>query len=359
MKVLFVSQSSNPHGGAGRSLLDLLVATARSFDVTLVAPDGGLAEEARAIGVRVRAEKMAMLSLREPMSWARTLTSIQHLGRIVDEVAPDVVYANTSMAAQVVLPVTRVTRIPAVVHHRGARVSGATILACSTLWSSRDTAVFVSKTARSALKDWVLAGGGRSEVVYNAVAVESIPFISRGAISRRPRLGFVGRMTPEKGFGVFCDTVELLRRRGFDVEADAYGPGMVGLAELPAGVHYRGVFPPESTGSVLSAIDLLICPFAAEGFGRVYLEGMLSGCIVVASSGGAAPEMLGHGLYGNLVALNRPPDFADAIELAMRKGILEIGAMRQAARTHAEAFTSARLTAEIHRVLCEVKGRVA
>jgi mannosyltransferase len=61
------------------------------------------------------------------------------------------------------------------------------------------------------------------------------------------------------------------------------------------------------------ALSVVVCASRNEGFGLSCLEGMASGCPVVATRTGAWPELLDDGIDGSLVPCNDAGALADAI----------------------------------------------
>jgi glycosyltransferase involved in cell wall biosynthesis len=87
----------------------------------------------------------------------------------------------------------------------------------------------------------------------------------------------------------------------------------LGLADL---VTLSGFLPDAELAARLTGSHLLAVPSSYEGFGIVYLDGMGAGLPAIASTAGAAHEVINHGHNGFLV----PPD--DPAPLAQHVGAL-------------------------------------
>lgn len=136
-------------------------------------------------------------------------------------------------------------------------------------------------------------------------------------------VGFVGRLSPEKGLGWLIESFAASKgRQGSRLVVFGSGPmegqwrelaGRVGLD-----VRFAGVVPPERVPGVLAALDILVVPSLtlpdkAEQFSRIAVEAMFSGTPVIASRSGAIPEVMGDA--GHLVAEGSRPELTDALDL--------------------------------------------
>lgn len=145
-----------------------------------------------------------------------------------------------------------------------------------------------------------------------------------GLAPEQPVLGYLGRLTPEKGVQ---DIVAALPALPEDTRLLVVGGGERGAIEAQAralGVGERLVF----TGAInrldtpryLSAMDALVVPSRTtarwkEQFGRVIAEAMLCGVPVIGSDSGAIPEVIGG--TGLIVPEARPQALAAAARLLL------------------------------------------
>lgn len=115
-------------------------------------------------------------------------------------------------------------------------------------------------------------------------------------------LGYLGRLSPDKGVDVLVAAVRRLVADGREVrllvagEARFVAPGVatrieVGLKNLGARVTRQGWVPREA---FFDAVDLAIFPsITEEAFGLVAAEAMAARCPFVVSDAGALPEVVG------------------------------------------------------------------
>jgi alpha-1,3-rhamnosyl/mannosyltransferase len=119
----------------------------------------------------------------------------------------------------------------------------------------------------------------------------------------------------------------------------------------PGVVHYLGRVTVDDLRCLYAAAGVLALPSIHEGFGLPMLEAMHSGCPVVASTGGALPE-----IAGDAAVLVDPLDvgaWADAIARVLQDSSLRT-AMRTKGLARARAFSwrsTAQATLQLYRQL--------
>jgi len=171
-------------------------------------------------------------------------------------------------------------------------------------------------------------GFGKRIFVLPQVGVDTARFAPRESERlrkdlglRRPVVGFLGRLIPEKGF---ADLVTAFARlaQGTLLIVGA-GPQRESLEDLAArfGVADRVVFagavPHYSTSEYLNCLEALVLPSRtiatwAEQFGRVLVEAMACGTPVIGSDSGAIPEVIGD------AGLTFPEGDAEALACQLR-----------------------------------------
>jgi glycosyltransferase involved in cell wall biosynthesis len=107
----------------------------------------------------------------------------------------------------------------------------------------------------------------------------------------------------------------------------------------------------EDIASLLHGVDVLAhTSISPEPFGRVIIEGMAAGAVVIGANAGAVPEIIQDGVTGLLVAPGSVEALAQAI-VRVFDHPQEAQAMRQAARQAVEAqFTTARYVRGVEQV---------
>jgi glycosyltransferase involved in cell wall biosynthesis len=169
--------------------------------------------------------------------------------------------------------------------------------------------------------------------------------VDRSTGPTRPlRVGYVGRLTAQKGVDVLLQAVAA--RSDLHLEVVGAGPESAALAErtvelgLADRVVHRGFARQEALPEIYRGFDVLAVPSLPqpgllEQFCRVAVEAMASGVPVVASNIGALPEVVGDA--GVLV----PPGDPSALATALGGLLEDPGSwhrLRRAALTRAPVF---------------------
>ena len=179
------------------------------------------------------------------------------------------------------------------------------------------------------------------------------------------RIGYLARLTPEKGFHVMTDAFIRLREKRSDVRLDI--AGWLGTehqefateqfeklraAGLESEYDYLGVVNRQEKVDFLRRLDVFTVPTTyREPKGRFALEAMASGLPVVLPSHGAFPEIMADSNCGVLVT----PDDPDALASSL-SGLLDDPTKRaelgqaglQSVRQHRSAESMARNTLELY-----------
>lgn len=209
-------------------------------------------------------------------------------------------------------------------------------LACS------DAVICVSRDTEARIVRRCPSLDGRTVVTYNTLGPAFIPGDREAA---RARFGIGGEFViltvarldgrgGYKGHDRIIPLLSGLRAAGRDV---AYliagtGPDRSRLEALAAAhavadrVRFLGKVPAEELPDLYRAADLFALPSTGEGFGIVYIEAMGCGTPAIGLAVGGAPEALGSGSLGTVVA---PEEFAEGLRSAVRN----VEGMQMAARS--------------------------
>jgi glycosyltransferase involved in cell wall biosynthesis len=303
--------------------------------IVVLAEDGPIADDLRAIGVQVRVLPLAPAvrdARRNSVLRAASLTTafalaryVLRLRREIRALAPAVVHTNTLKAGVYGSLAARLARVPVVWHVRD-RIADD--------YLSRPVVRFVRPLIRL-LPNAVL--------VNSQTTLRTLPTMPRKPVLvlrdtfERPTappipephpgqllIGMAGRLAPWKGQELFLDAFAQVYR-GTSARARIIGAALFGedeharhlheLAEqlgIAAQVEFRGFC--EDMTTEYAALDIVVhYSTVAEPYGQVVAEAMAAGRCVLAADEGGPTELITDGVDGVLVAPRDVVALSDAL----------------------------------------------
>jgi glycosyltransferase involved in cell wall biosynthesis len=164
----------------------------------------------------------------------------------------------------------------------------------------------VAAVARPIADRLVTAGvqPNRVRVLRNAWRASAKPFDrqaarnSLGITSDAFRIGWIGRVSREKGLDILVRALPSLADLGIEVSVLGDGPEQAAVVREASALgvadrlSWHGVVP--GADRVLAAFDVIVLSSRSEGTPMVLLEAMAAGVPVVASAVGGVPDVVGH-----------------------------------------------------------------
>ena len=138
-------------------------------------------------------------------------------------------------------------------------------------------------------------------------------------------LGYIGRVSEEKGIRVLLDACKLLKSKKVNFQLIIAGNGpLVELIKKEKFVKYLGVIPHIDAYKFYKDIDVFILPsqtrtFWKEQFGRVIVESIASNRPVIGSNSGSIPEVMGKLNHPFVFKEDSPQSLVKQIELINMK----------------------------------------
>lgn len=320
MRVLHISSSGRLLGGAEHSLIEL-VRFELENDVApmVVVPNKGeLRDELMGMGVPVvcipyypwrEAADERLLSRLVKRLVKVTVNAIAELllVRIARGWRPDVVHINTSATGLGSGVSRRIMGFPLVWHVReiSGRDSGRVFWSPSKQIArirSAQRVVCVSESAARAVIGGVAFPN--VSVVYDDVPVRSLTRRSRPILVQRINVGIVGPIMPAKGQMEALEALVSLRRAGHNINLSVVGAvgdaeyhrSVVDFAEAQGvGDVIRFLGECEDVPGLLGGLDMIFVCSRSEAFGRVTVEAMYAGCLVIGRNNSCTAELLSGG----------------------------------------------------------------
>ncbi len=274
----------------------------------------------------------------------------------------DLVHANTFKGGLVAGLAARLTRRPLIFHDRtlfGHPPVGY------LLWALASRIIVISRAVEA---KYPRSMAGKIRLIPDMVDVERLKPPSARSGSGRPVVGYLGRISPEKGLiylvraapRVIGRTPEVLFRIGgeaFTAAGERYlnqsrreidGLGLGGRFEFSGYV--------DDVPGFMSGISLLALPSESEGLGTVVLEAMAMERPVVAFDTGGQREIIDDGVDGYLVPGLDCDALADGVARVLEDGEAAVLMGKRGREKIVARYSSAAVTAAIVRVYAEVDG---
>jgi len=270
-----------------------------------------------------------------PVSYAGTVapicprpSSLRQIRAEVRAFGPDIVHVHEPFAPSTSLFATLVSDVPVVATFHAyldrSRLLTATRPLLRRVWRRIAVSIAVSEAAASFS---ARRFGGEVSIVPNGVEVERFASgTPRSDLPEGPKLLWVNRLDPQKGFRVALRAFDILVRQfpqlAMIVAGD--GPDRSAIAELPAPVRGRlvmlGNVPHDELPGYFASADVFVSPAVGqESFGMVLVEAMAAGVPVVATDIRGYSEVVRPDTEGLLV----PPGNAIALAVAVRRVLLD------------------------------------
>jgi glycosyltransferase involved in cell wall biosynthesis len=373
VNILFLDQFSDL-GGAQQCLLDLAPAVqSAGWNVSCAVPGRGrLVEKLRERDVTVHSLPMTRIasghkSSRDSLRFVREAPRLaREISRLAAETGADLIYVNGPRVLPAASWVARRTGRPLVFHcHNHLAQRSAVRLVGRSLQLARARVIACCRYVARPL--WPYIDPGRLRVIYNGVAAwDGVRTLGAGG----PRIGVIGRISPEKGQAEFLEAAKLVVQERAscrfvicggplfsDGEAERYS---VRLGELSGGLPVEFTGWQEDVNAILARLDLLVVPSLREpGAPRVVLEAFAARVPVVAFVSGGIPEIVIHGKTGFLVEPPTAEALATKIETLLDAPAgLRVVAER-AHETWNEKFTLERYQREVLEVIGLTQTRSA
>lgn len=255
-----------------------------------------------------------------PSTPLHTARSVAYLVEYIRREKIDVLHSHHRFTTVVGRIVSRLTGIPLVVSVHEFKHNRRWL---ASLWTGSIT-VAPSQALAAHLRTFYGVPEEKIRVIPNAVDLDPGIDLERAAVLRQrlnyradqPWVGFVGRLSPEKGCHVFVSSIPHILKQVPDARCiiAGSGPDQAALRQQAQalGIDPDSIFVGERTEipELMSLLDIVVIPSISENFPLVALEAMRAARPVVASAVGGIPEVVRDGETGLLVQPQAPDELA-------------------------------------------------
>lgn len=330
MKILFVSNTNSLYG-ANRSMLELIkYLKAMGDDVVVLLPDyGGITNELEQLGCEYLVENYHICVRIGRHNALRYFMNILVYFRLLPKVRSyhiDLVHTNTSVldigaCLAYALKVPHVWHVREMLEHYNMKY----VIPCwhKKLRERSDGTIYISQyLLDNACKKYAEKN---AHVIYNGFDISGTTTCKKtGHATTSINLLVCGMITENKGQAEAIEAVRILvKERG--IQANLYVAGGGGSEQyveilkqktreygIESNVHFLG-FQKDLT-QIRHNTDIALQCSRLEGMGRVTVESMLAGVIVVGAASGATAELITDGENGYLYEPGNCHALADRIE---------------------------------------------
>jgi len=298
-------------GGVSNHLVLLVSGLRQRGHNVMMATTGG------SMAPRVAAAGASLLIVPElyPSRLSGMLRAVLRLSVLVRVSTVEVLHSHHRFTTVVGGFVARLTGRPLVVTVHEFKTNWARL---ASFWTS-DSVIVPSNALRDHLVSFHNIPAGQITVVPNAIALPETPMPWSRAGRRPPMIGYIGRLSEEKGARYFVESLPLIRQAVPDLQAIVVGDGSEhGLIRSLA--QKLGLDPDklllgsrDDVLALMSKLDLVVVPSVAESFSLVALEAMHLGLPVVATRVGGLVDLVRDGETGRLVEPRNPVALATAV----------------------------------------------
>jgi glycosyltransferase involved in cell wall biosynthesis len=217
-----------------------------------------------------------------------------------------------------------------------------------------DAALFLSSADRDRATRELGVSAERAHIVPNGVpdAFMGLPAPAASGSGEPLRLVQLGSWDPRKGVADVVAALSGVFARLAGVQAAFLGTTVAAEtvrgafpADVRERIEVRERFERAELPSLLRGRDVLLLPSLAEGFSLALLEGMACGLAPIATTVGAAPDVIADGVNGLLVPPANPAALAAAIE-QVAGDRTQLQRMRAAAHADAQRYAWSRVAAD-------------
>jgi glycosyltransferase involved in cell wall biosynthesis len=186
---------------------------------------------------------------------------------------------------------------------------------------------------------------------------------SGAAAAGRPLALALGRLHPNKGFGLLLEALAATRGIALWIAGDGPLRGRLERQAVRLGIAERVTFLGwrKDVSELLAVADLLLCPSLSEPLGNVVIEAWSAGLPVVATRSAGPAALIEHDETGILVPLPEEPDggpaaLARAIERVCNDAALRARLGRAGRRAYEAEFTEAAVVAQYRGFFARIAG---
>lgn len=378
-KILFMSSDNNSSSGAFLSMVNLNTDLNRCGISTLVVlPEYGNGEqkliEKQVDYTYVQSEHWCIglydrTVLKKIKSLVKNFSAIRTIRKLIRDNGVEIVHCNTTYTYVGSVAGQR-ENVPVIWHLReNLKEQGMRFInynRCIKAINQSRKIIVISKYLEKCL-----SGLNRAavRVVYNGIDIEKF-YVRKEILIDKDHviISLIGAVTAHKGQEILIQAAYILKKRGFN----NFVIRIIGKANQDYLVYLRNLIKKYNLENEVifwgrqnnieqfyRESDIVVVCSVAEPFGRVTVEGQVSGCLVIGANSGATPELIQDRITGMLYEQDNSEDLANCIMEAMENVDMSRNIARQGQEYAHSVYSKENNSNEIIKVYEEVLGRKA
>lgn len=389
MDILVITQSKDVYGGANRSLLDVIMLLRDTYGhrIFVISPgEGDFTKELKKVKIDYicveynQVSFVQMGDLKDPARYIRAAIRDRKNKRVAIELSKqftnrkfDVVYINdTTNTFGYYL--AKALELPYVWHFRGYHQTIAKYLLRDRTFGQDSDGMSIAIS--QSMKDYMVRirkmEPDRIEVIHNGVTNAGIQIKQPWERSITDGLHCVhcGHLSEAKGQTESILAIAELKRRGYEniylhlagSPLVAHGKSykdtllkMVDKYSLNSQIIFEGEV--KNMGGLRQKMQIELMCSVAEPFGRVTVEGMQAGLVVIGCDTGATPEIITDNIDGMIYHRGNTVELADKIEAVYKNHALGNRLSQGALKTASTKFTMRENVKQINKLLEQMENK--
>lgn len=374
MRVLFIENAGNMSAGAFHSMIALIKLLKKyGVEAHVAVPDRGdgleLLDKSDIPYIKMRAcsytwlyseEDSLIEKIKMPLKYLYTQIASQALIKYAKKNKINIVHENTS-ACYIGKVVADALHVPNIWHIREFLEEDFGM----TIWNKKrairmmnDSAALITISDAITDKYKHLVNPEKLNKIYNGISIEQFYRLNRKlSIKPNAKILCVGRVCDGKGQRDAIKALSVLKQK-YNIEVQLYLAGIyedayaeeimtpAKLAGIADNIHFLGQC--NNISEIYAEMDILCMASRKEAFGRVTVEAMLSGMLVVGSNSGGTSEIITDHETGFLYEPGNVDDMVETLKFALEHPD-EVAVIAEAGREYArQKFDAERNAREIY-----------
>lgn len=344
MKVGYILSTSAAGGGANRSLLDMIQQMKKNeceFSCFVILnKHGDMEDKLNDLGVKYYVQHYARAT--KSKSGLKTvgkrifnIYAARQIQKIFRQEKPDIVH-NNSLPTTIGMEVASKMNIPYICHVRenvrdGLNLEFYAQNKVKKIINDASQVIVISEYVKKYLEG--ICQNRNTETLNDGLMIDNYLIPNKKIFQeKRVNILMAGGINPMKGQSDAIRAVEKLNENGYDVcltilgsvgsskTSQEYANGIkryVSQRELSSIRFMESITDIEKLKRLRSKYDINLMCSSAEALGRVTIEGMLSGALVIGANAGGTPEIISDRETGLLYSLGNVDELVKCVEWAV------------------------------------------